>query len=170
MYVLNLASGVLIGREPCEDTQGRPWDEGDRDQTDVAINQETPRITGSHWKLGSDEEECSVVLSPQFMVICNCNPKKLTYHPIQFHSHEEQALCLATTPHEDTVQVIQVPSLSTRPPCSFPPLVSGSRPCNCPFSRPTTKPGSFKTSLKAPALIRLKQIILGYPSASPLIF
>lgn len=74
--------------------------------------------------LGSDHEGCSGVLSAQLMIICYCNPEETNTppHPV---SQQEQSLCLAPTPHEDTAQLTQVPSLSTSPPCLFPPLGSG---------------------------------------------
>lgn len=44
---------------------GRPWDDRGRDESDVVTDQETPRVTWSHKKRGSDKEGCSVVLSPR---------------------------------------------------------------------------------------------------------
>ena len=79
-------AGVLIRRRPCEDTQGRPKDGGDRDWSGTATSQGTSRIAGSHRKPGGGKEGFSVVLSQEFIVICYCSPGKLIYHPIHFHN------------------------------------------------------------------------------------
>lgn len=110
-------------------------------------HQRSPGATKSE---GGDKEGCSVALTPQFMVVRYRNPEKLTHHPIHFHNQEKQTPCLEAARHEATAQVTRLPSLSSSPLYSFPPLDSGSCSWYFPFSMSATRPGSFKTSLRAP--------------------